>query len=96
MRSLRFNAIIDGRGVPVRISKVQSKRMFRVYWEVSDKKNETVYAQSDNTNVLEYYEGMEMPLILHETTIKLIDQYFGSVRAKMKIDEDDYDDYDDD
>ncbi|MBC9909132.1 hypothetical protein [Chitinophaga varians] len=96
MKLLKFTVQCETNLIKVRLTKIQRKRMFKVTWEEYDKTHITVYAISDETNVLDYYEGAPMSLILHNRTIQMIQQYFTNTKAIMKIEEDDYDDYDDD
>ncbi|MGN7706813.1 hypothetical protein [Chryseobacterium sp. 22543] len=91
MRVITTTVQIDGAPIIIKVKKIDKQRRF----EIKIAKNLSEYVISDQTNELEFYEGMKLTPELFSHVKSVINQYFPRVRAIEKIGYDDYHDYND-
>lgn len=91
MRVITITVQIGGSPMIIKVKKIYKQRRF----EIRIAKDICEYVISDQTNELEFYEGMELSPEVFLHVKSLINQYFSRVRAIEKIGYDDYHDYDD-
>ena len=91
MRSIKVTFNVDGIPTNVVVRKVARQRRFKILVD----KIYSEYAISDQTNEIEYFDGVLLNDYLFEKACSLIHQYFPRCRAIEKVGEDNYEDYDD-
>jgi hypothetical protein len=79
--------------VPTKLNLRKLPRQRRFQARINGQTTEFIIA--DETNQVEYYEGVELSEAVNSIIRGLIHQYFSGCRAIQKIGEDNYEDYDD-